>query len=161
MNGTIINYYFHCKRQCYLFANKLNFEDNSELVKIGRQIHENKSQNKKNAEIKIDNIVVDKITDKYVVETKKSDADKEEARWQLYYYLYILRKKVIKKDGKLEFIENKKGRKVEIINLDNKKEKELEELIEKIENLIESKKIPKFKKIKGCTKCAYYEYCKI
>jgi len=43
MNGTIINYYFHCKRQCYLFANKLNFEDNSELVKIGKEIHLNKS----------------------------------------------------------------------------------------------------------------------
>src|SRR5690625_7464044 len=113
MNGNIINYYFHCKRQCYLFANKLNFEDNSELVKIGRQIHENKSQNNKNTEIKIENIVVDKITDKYVVETKKSDADKEAARWQLYYYLYILRKKGIKKDGKLEFIENNKGRKIE------------------------------------------------
>ena len=97
MNGTIINYYFHCKRQCYLFANKLNFEDNSELVKIGKEIHLNKSENKKNSEIKIDNIVVDKITDKYLVEIKKSDADKEAARWQLYYYLYILKKKGIVK----------------------------------------------------------------
>ena len=43
INGTIINYYFHCKRQCYLFENRLNLEDNSELVKIGKVIHEQKS----------------------------------------------------------------------------------------------------------------------
>lgn len=30
VNGTLINYYFHCKRQCYLFGNRLNLEDNSE-----------------------------------------------------------------------------------------------------------------------------------
>lgn len=161
MNGTIINYYFHCKRQCYLFANKLNFEDNSELVKIGKEIHLSKSENKKNSEIKIDNIVVDKITDKYLVEIKKSDADKEAARWQLYYYLYILKKKGIVKKGKLEFVENNQGKKTEYLNLDDKKEKELEKLIKEIEVFISKEKIPKFKKIKGCTKCAYYEYCKI
>lgn len=111
MNGIIINYYFHCKRQCYLFANKLNFEDNSELVKIGKEIYLNKSENKKNAEIKIENIVVDKITDKYLIEIKKSDADKEAARWQLYYYLYILKHKGIIKKGKLEFVENNQGKK--------------------------------------------------
>ena len=161
MNGTIINYYFHCKRQCYLFANKLNFEDNSELVKIGKEIHLSKSENKKNSEIKIDNIVVDKITDKYLVEIKKSDADKEAARWQLYYYLYILKKKGIVKKGKLEFVENNKGKKIEYLDLDDRKEKELEKLLKEIEEFISKEKITKFKKIKGCTQCAYYEYCKI
>ena len=161
MNGTIINYYFHCKRQCYLFANKLNFEDNSELVKIGQEIYLNKSENKKNAEIRVDNIVVDKITDKYLVEIKKSDADKEAARWQLYYYLYILEQKGIIKKGKLEFVENNQGKKTEYLDLDYKKEKEVEKLIKEIEVFISKEEIPKFKKIKGCTKCAYYEYCKI
>ena len=28
VNGTLINYYFHCKRQCYLHGNRLNLEDN-------------------------------------------------------------------------------------------------------------------------------------
>ena len=36
LTGTIINYFYHCKRQCWLFANKINLEDNSELVKIER-----------------------------------------------------------------------------------------------------------------------------
>lgn len=40
ITGTIINYYFHCKCQCYLFANRINMEDNSEDVRIGRVLHE-------------------------------------------------------------------------------------------------------------------------
>ena len=35
VNGTLVNYYFHCRRQCYLFGNRMNMEDNSEEVKIG------------------------------------------------------------------------------------------------------------------------------
>ena len=32
VNGTLINYYFHCQRQCYLHGNRLNLEDESENV---------------------------------------------------------------------------------------------------------------------------------
>ena len=65
VNGTLINYYFHCKRQCYLHGNRLNLEDNSEIVKIGRAIHEEKNIND-NTEILIDNIRIDKITKEYL-----------------------------------------------------------------------------------------------
>ena len=50
MTGTIVNYFFHCKRQCYLFGNRLNLEDNSEIVRIGKVIHEEKAQKNKNSE---------------------------------------------------------------------------------------------------------------
>ncbi|WP_442486580.1 Dna2/Cas4 domain-containing protein [Fusobacterium necrophorum] len=87
MTGTIINYYFHCKRQCYMFAHRLNLEDNSEEVKIGKAIHEAKLINRENTEIKIDNISIDKISPQYVTELKKSDADVKAATWQLLFYL--------------------------------------------------------------------------
>ena len=32
ITGTLINYYFHCKTQCWLHANRINFEDNSEKL---------------------------------------------------------------------------------------------------------------------------------
>ena len=105
--------------------------------------------------------MVDKITDKYLVEIKKSDADKEAARWQVYYYLYILKKKGIIKKGKLEFVENNQGKKTEYLDLYDKKEKEVEKLLKEIEEFISKEEIPKFKKIKACSKCAYYEYCNI
>lgn len=46
VNGTLMNYYFHCKRQCYLHGNRLNLEDNSEEVQIGKALHEEKRRMK-------------------------------------------------------------------------------------------------------------------
>ena len=44
INGTLVNYYFHCKRQCYLHGNRINLEDNSEIVKVGKALHERNLQ---------------------------------------------------------------------------------------------------------------------
>ncbi len=159
INGTLVNYYYHCKRQCYLFANRINLEDNSEDVRIGRVLHEIKSMDSDKTEIRIQNISIDKITDKYVIELKKSDSDIEAARIQVLLYLKKLKEKGIKKQGKLVFYEKNTNQKVEIINLDEESEKELDECINNINYLIEGKEAPEPKLIKGCKKCAYYEYC--
>ena len=95
VNGTLINYYFHCRRQCYLHGNRLNLEDNSENVKIGKAIHEDKAAKNDNCEIEIENIKLDKLTKEYLTEIKKSDADVEAGKWQLLYYLKILKSKGI------------------------------------------------------------------
>ena len=76
VNGTLMNYYFHCKRQCYLHGNRLNLEDNSEEVQIGKALHEEKEQNE-NTEIQLENIRLDRLTKEYLTEIKKSDADPE------------------------------------------------------------------------------------
>lgn len=162
MNGTIINYYFHCKRQCYMFAHRLNLEDNSEIVRVGKAIHEDKAKSSENSEIKIDNIALDKINSKYVVEIKKSDADIEACKWQLLYYLKILKDKGIERKGKLEFIEkNKTDRKIIFIELNEEIEKELNEHISKIEELLSMDELPTVINKSACKKCAYYEYCYI
>ena len=162
MNGTIINYYFHCKRQCYMFAHRLNLEDNSEIVRVGKAIHEDKAKSSENSEIKIDNIALDKINSKYVVEIKKSDAHIEACKWQLLYYLKILKDKGIERKGKLEFIEkNKTDRKIIFIELNEEIEKELNEHISKIEELLSMDELPTVINKPACKKCAYYEYCYI
>ena len=120
-----------------MFAHRLNLEDNSEIVRVGKAIHEDKAKSSENSEIKIDNIVLDKINSKYVVEIKKSDADIEACKWQLLYYLKILKDKGIEREGKLEFIEkNKTDRKIIFIELNEEIEKELNEHISKIEELL-------------------------
>lgn len=101
VNGTLINYYFHCKRQCWLHGNRLNLEDNSEIVKIGKAIHEEKAEQGKDTELAIDNIKLDKLTKDYLVEIKKSDADVDAAKWQLFLYLKTLKDKGIERKGKL------------------------------------------------------------
>lgn len=160
INGTLINYYFHCKRQFWLHGNRINLEDNSEDVRIGKILHELKSEGKKNAEISIDNVKIDKITDEYLVEIKKSDADIEAVKWQVLLYLKILKDKGIERKGKIQFEEkNKQKKKIIYIELTEDLEKELEKLKIDMEELLEIDMPPKTYEFKKCKKCAYYEYC--
>ena len=50
VNGTLMNYYINCNRQCYLFGNRINLEDNIETVNIGKILHEEREDNE-NTEI--------------------------------------------------------------------------------------------------------------
>lgn len=160
INGTLINYYFHCKRQFWLHGNRINLEDNSEDVRIGKILHELKSEGKKNTEISIDNVKIDKITDEYLVEIKKSDADIEAVKWQVLLYLRILKDKGIERKGKIEFEEkNKQNKKIIYIELTEELEEELEKLKSDMEKLIKRDMPPKTYEVKKCKKCAYYEYC--
>lgn len=160
VNGTLINYYFHCKRQCYLHGNRLNLEDNSEIVQIGKAIHEQKAVENQNTEIAIDNIRLDRLTTEYLTEIKKSDADEEACKWQVLYYLKVLKEKGIIRKGRLEFVEkNKSKSKTVILELGAKEEELLGKYIKEIDQLIDQDVVPSAVKKKSCTKCAYYEYC--
>ena len=162
VNGTLVNYFFHCKRQCYLHGNRLNLEDNSENVKIGKAIHKEKEAKSKNKEIAIDNIRIDKLTNEYLVEIKKSDADVEACKLQLLYYLKIIKDKGIDRKGKLEFVEKNKGNnKILYFDLNDQLLKKLDEFVYEIEALIQSDEIPEVLNKGKCKKCAYYEYCYI
>lgn len=160
VNGTLINYYFHCKRQCYLHGNRLNLEDNSEQVKIGKAIHQERAEDSKNTEIAIENIRLDKLTKEYLTEIKKSDADVEATKWQLLYYLSVLKSKGIVRKGRLEFVEkNKKDKKIFILELTKELEEKLDFYITQIEQLLEEEEPPECIHKATCKKCAYYEYC--
>ncbi|QXE18566.1 CRISPR-associated protein Cas4 [Clostridium sp. 001] len=162
INGTLINYYFHCKRQFWLHANRINMEYTNEDVKIGKVIHELKAEENKNAEISIDNVKIDKITKDYLVEIKKSDADVEAVKWQVLFYLSILKNKGIYREGKIEFQEkNKQDKKIIYVSLTEENEMKLKELNLEMEKLLKKDMPPKVGKVKGCKKCAYYEYCYI
>jgi len=162
VNGTLINYYFHCKRQCWLHGNRLNLEDNSEVVKIGKAIHEEKAEQGKNTELTIDNVKIDKLTNEYLVEVKKSDADVEASKWQLLLYLKVLKGKGMDRKGKLEFVEkNKSKNKILYVQLDEESEIKLDNVVKSIEDLINMEEIPSAINKPTCKKCAYYEYCYI
>lgn len=162
INGTLINYYFHCKRQCWLHANRINLEDESEDVKIGKVIHENMAMDNENTELTVENIKVDKITKDYLVEVKKSDADVEATKWQVLLYLKILKEKGIEKTGKIEFVEkNKQNNKIIYLELTEELENKLNLLIKEIQNYIENENPDKVINDKKCKKCAYYTYCYI
>lgn len=159
VNGTLMNYYFHCKRQCYLFGNRLNLEDNSEEVRVGKAIHEERAD-RDNTELAIENICLDRLGSEYLTEIKKSDADVEAAKWQLYYYLKVLKDKGLVRKGKLVFEEkNKTEKMVMVLELGIAEETELEQIILQIEELLSSETVPEAVEKPGCKKCSYYEYC--
>lgn len=162
INGTLVNYYLHCKRQCWLHGNRVNLEDNSQEVKIGKVIHEIKAEQSSQTELAIENIKIDKITKDYLVEIKKSDADVDAVTWQVLYYLKVLRNKGIERKGKIEFVEkNKTQNKIVYVEYTEEAEKILEEIEKNIEALIEGELPIQKNKIGICKKCAYYEYCYI
>ncbi|MGL5053733.1 MAG: CRISPR-associated protein Cas4 [Cetobacterium sp.] len=156
LTGTIVNYYIHCKRQCYLHYHKINLEDESELVKIGKALHEKN----KTEEIEIENVKLDKIKGDYIIEIKKSDADFEASKLQLLFYLKKLKEKGIDKKGKLIFLEkNKTSSKNHEIILDLDGEKYIEQISNEIKKLVEFEYPPKALKDSKCKKCAYYNFC--
>ena len=87
---------------------------------------------------------MDKITTKYLTEVKKSDADIEAAKWQIIYYLKVLKDKGIIRKGKLEFVEkNKNSKKVIEVELTEDIEEKLEYYINDIIKIIEGEEIHK------------------
>ena len=157
ITGTIVNYYIHCKTQCWLFANRINLEENSEDVRIGRVLHE--ISETRVDEVVFENIKLDRITKEYVVEVKKSDSDIKAARWQLLFYLWRLERVGVRKKGRLEVIEKKKGeRKRYEVALGDEERRRLEEMEREIAELV-SGPMPEPKLQSKCRRCAYYEYC--
>jgi CRISPR-associated exonuclease Cas4 len=138
----------------------VNLEDNSELVKIGKQLHKIKSEKSKNTEISIESIKIDKIKGEYLIEYKKSNADIKASCWQVLFYLFILKKKGISKKGKLICMEkNKQTNKVLEVKLTNSIENILIKLEKEINDFINDRDLPEFQYSKKCRKCAYYSYC--
>lgn len=160
ITGTMVNYYVHCRRQCWLFANGMNFEDDSEDVRIGKVLHELKSEGKAGREIAIEGIKVDKLSDQYVTEYKKSDADVEATKWQTLYYLYVLKQKGMERKGSIQFMErNKQDSKVVELELDIETEQQLISMLDEMElYLVQDKPEPAVLD-KKCKRCAYYAYC--
>jgi CRISPR-associated exonuclease Cas4 len=158
ITGTLINYYFHCQTQLWLHANRINLEDNSEDVRIGKILHQISKD--KVDEVSFENIKVDKITKDYVVEVKKSDSDIEAAKWQLLFYLWRLKKIGVIKKGKLEvFQKSKQDKKIHYLELDKGLEIELLDILDEIMKIIKLEKFPKPIYKLHCKRCAYYEYC--
>jgi CRISPR-associated exonuclease Cas4 len=160
INGTLISYYFICKTKLWLHANRINLEDNSEDVRIGKILHEINEEKSKQGEVAIDNIRIDKLTRDYLVEVKKSDSDREAVKWQVLLYLYRLKQKGVIKKGKIEYIEKRgAGKKIDYIELDEERERELLVVLEQMETFIEQPKPPEAMLMPKCKKCAYYTYC--
>ena len=131
VTGTDIWYYFICKRQCWLMLHRIAPDEEDENLEIGRFIHEYRYERGKReldlGSVKIDRVI--KLKGELVVrEIKKSSRFLESARFQLLYYLDMLRNMGIVARGELVFPEERDRETVEW----TPKESEIDKAVEEI-----------------------------
>jgi CRISPR-associated exonuclease Cas4 len=156
-NGTLIWYYYICKREVWLISHGIEPPE-TEPILLGRLIHK-ESYKKYRKELFVDGkIKVDLLEGKKVVgEIKKSSRYLESAKMQLAFYLYYLEvEKGEKLEGELLIPEERKRIKVV---LTNKLRNELKKAIFEIERIVSAPTPPSAQKIKYCKNCAYKEFC--
>ncbi len=159
ITGTQINFYFHCKRQLWFFSHQINTEHESDLVYLGKIIHET-SYERERKEIEIDQIKLDflEIHNGVLHEVKKSDSWSEAHEWQLLYYLYMLKSRgVVGIRGELNYPLIRRTIDVE---LTPEKEQQLEKVLVDVRRIVDLPKPPEITVKKSvCRKCSYFELC--
>ena len=142
ITGVMVYYYFVCKRKLWYFSKDVNMEHNSELVGMGKLIDEN-SYNREKKSILIDEMInIDFLKDwKVIHEVKKSRKLDEAAKWQLKYYIWVLRSKGV--DIEKGILDYPLLRKREEILLTISEEEELIEVLEQIREILNMNFPPK------------------
>jgi CRISPR-associated exonuclease Cas4 len=160
ITGTLIWYYFICKREVWLMSRQINAIQDNDFLQIGNLIHKESFKREKK-EIQFGNIkfdIVKKDGKNFVVgEIKKSSHYLDSARMQLAFYL----KKLKDEAGILakgQILIPKEKLKIDV-ELDDETEKKLEKAIEEINKIIEMETPPELIKNKYCRNCAYKEFC--
>lgn len=161
ITGTHINYYHVCKRELWLFANGIQMEHTSELVDEGRFIHETAypQRAQKYQEIEIEGVKIDyyDARNKIVHEIKKSNKVEEAHRWQVKYYLLVLRRNGVK--GASAILEYPRLKRREEITLSEKDVDYLTQIEKDIQNIVTRPQVPPRVAKKICRNCSYYDFC--
>jgi CRISPR-associated exonuclease Cas4 len=153
--GVQVQYYFIDKKKLWYFSHYITFEKESELVKLGQLISRYFYKREKK-ELQIGRIKVDFYRRKMEIhEVKKSSKFKEASRWQLIYYLYVLKKLNVNCIGILHF---PLERKTEKIVLNPELELKMEEILNDIKRIITLDKPPETEESFRLKKSAYYEF---
>jgi len=161
ITGTHINYYFTCKRELWLFASGMQMEHTSDLVEMGKLIHETSypQRSEKHSEIEIDGIKIDyyDAKNKVVHEIKKSDSHEEAHEWQVKYYIYILEHNGI--EGVTGILEYPKLRETCKVILTDTDREAIAKFEKDIEQIVTSENCPQKLEKKRCRNCSYFDFC--
>ena len=156
----MVHYYFVCKRKLWFFAKDLDMESTNELVGIGKLVDETSYSREKKNILVDESISIDFLKDwKIVHEVKKSRKMDEASKWQLKYYMWILKNKGVEiEKGILDY---PLLRKREEVFLGKKDEEQLESILKDIQKIISSERPLGTLNTGVCNKCAYYDFCYI
>lgn len=159
--GTHFNYYLICHRKLWLFANGINMEHTSDLVEMGKLIHETTypQRAEKYSEIELEGIKIDYYDpkNKVVHEVKKSDSHEEAHEWQVKYYIFVLERNGV--EGATGILEYPKMRQTNEIILSDVDREQIRDFEKDIEKIINSDKCPERLHQSNCKNCSYFDFC--
>ena len=156
---TIFHLDLICRRKLWFFSQQIQCEQESELVALGKLIHEASYADEKK-EFEFEGIKVDwlDLKNKVIHEVKKSDKVDEAHIWQLKYYLYYF--KINNLGDFTGEINYPKLRKTEKITLNDDDIIYIQKVEKEINEIIANEQAPKENKVmKICKNCSYYELC--
>ena len=158
VTGVMMNYFHVCHTELWYFSHDVEMEHTSDLVHLGRLVHEESYERDAKEILLFDNIRLDRITpDGLIHEVKKSDRAEAAHVWQLKYYLYLLRDEELGElKGVLEFPTQRKRIVVEFAPEDYAG---MEEKLAAVRKITALPRPPKAKKIPFCRQCSYRELC--
>ena len=159
ITGNLVNAYYVCKRQLWLYAHNIISEQENQFLYLGR-IYDKHFYKRDKKEIVAEGMKIDLIKwrDKKLIvgEIKKSSKFKLAAKMQLVFYLYQLRRQGIEIDGELLIPKEKKREKVKV---DDNLINDIENAIKEIKMIIFRDKPPSARKTRYCRGCAYRYFC--
>jgi len=159
VTGTLVRYYYVCKRQVWLLAHQIVPDQEHEGIVVGRHIHEHAFKRERK-EVWLESGKMDIVGMKdgklVVGEVKKSSRSADSARMQLLFYLDELKNRGIEARGELRFPKEKRR---EAVELTEDAIAELERVRTEIREIVCMETPPKVRRIKYCRGCAYAELC--
>src|SRR5699024_5808889 len=169
INATLINLYRVCPRECWLHANGIRMEHNSDLVKDGRILEETsylqRSPRYTQLELsynwsgilltgKID--FIDTKT-KVIHETKRSNEVESAHIWQVKFYLWLLTlNKIEVRNGLLEY---PKPRQRQIVEWEDGDQEMIEGWVKEVKRILSQKECPPLLHARICRSCSYFDFC--
>lgn len=136
----------------------MDLESDSDLVLMGKLLHEHSYKRKPMKEVEINRIKIDFVEkSKEIHEIKRSRKIENAHIYQLLYYLYFLKKSAnVETKGVLNYPLLKKNVNIE---LTPEHETKLEGILTDIRRIIDQEKPPEAEWKSYCRHCAYKELC--
>jgi CRISPR-associated exonuclease Cas4 len=173
IGGMLIGYYMICPRKAWLSMQGLWMEQESDAVAIGRLIDQTSySRKRKSIDLTapapdgtplVGRIDWTDLREGVLHETKKSRAVEDAHRWQLKFYLWLLKLSgVTRADGEpfTGMLNYPRLKRTEPVELAPEDEVRLAEMVAALRQIAaESKPPPRITRRSFCRKCAFEELC--
>jgi CRISPR-associated exonuclease Cas4 len=158
VRGVEVNYCVVCPRKCWLFVHGIEQETGSELVALGRLLHETSFRRQVQRNVEVEGFVrVDFTAQGIVHEVKHGPAQHRAHVLQVAYYLWLLRERGIETQGILHY---PRQRRREVVQLSPELETELHATLKQVQEIRTMPTPPAVpRRMAICRSCAYDEFC--